>query len=74
MEGEIGHTMFFVSKGQLHVCVHQVEVARLGEGEFFGEVALYYNDGRRTATVSTITHCEVSIDAHSLLRVPTECR
>lgn len=65
MEGEIGSNMFFVSKGQLHVCVQQVEVARLGEGELFGEVAMYHNKGRRTATVSTITHCEVNIFLHS---------
>lgn len=59
MEGEIGSNMFFISKGQLHVSVKSIEVARLGEGEFFGEVAMYHNDGRRTATVGTITYCEV---------------
>lgn len=59
MEGEIGSNMFFISKGQLHVSVKSMEVARLGEGEFFGEVAMYHNNGRRTATVGTITYCEV---------------
>ncbi|GMH37815.1 hypothetical protein BSKO_05688 [Bryopsis sp. KO-2023] len=58
MEGEIGSTMFFISKGQLRVVVKDVEVARLCEGEFFGEVAMYHNKGRRTATVGTITYCE----------------
>lgn len=34
-------------------------VATLKSGNFFGEVALYHNKGRRTATVETLTYCEV---------------
>lgn len=34
-------------------------VAKIGEGRFFGEVALYSKFGRRIATVATLTYCEV---------------
>ncbi|GMH45263.1 hypothetical protein BSKO_13220 [Bryopsis sp. KO-2023] len=59
MEGEVGTRMYFINKGLLQVSVHGCTVATLKSGNFFGEVALYHNKGRRTATVETLTYCEI---------------
>jgi len=49
-EGEIGHELFLVSEGAVRVERSGGEVARLGPGEFFGELALMSGE-RRNATV-----------------------
>lgn len=43
------------------------QVALLGDGEFFGEVSLYHNRGRRTATVLTGTYCQIFSLAKSVM-------
>ncbi len=50
-EGEIGHELFLVSEGAVKVERAGGEVARLGPGEFFGELALMTGE-RRNATVT----------------------
>jgi Cyclic nucleotide-binding domain len=61
-EDQIGHEMYFVKRGQLHAFsektgkVYTVMVA----GSFFGEIALLY-DSRRTASVKTLTYCELFV-------------
>ena len=59
IEGELGTEMFFISKGKLKVLVKETQIGTLQEGDFFGEVAMYHNKGRRTATVIATTYCEV---------------
>ncbi len=49
-EGDIGHELFLVSDGEVKVERDGAEVARLGPGEFFGELALMSGE-RRNATV-----------------------
>jgi putative ABC transport system ATP-binding protein len=49
-EGEIGHELFLVSEGAVKVERSGDEVARLGPGDFFGELALMTGE-RRNATV-----------------------
>src|SRR5712692_7570925 len=49
-EGDIGHELFLVSEGEVKVERSGAEVARLGPGEFFGELALMSGE-RRNATV-----------------------
>jgi CRP-like cAMP-binding protein len=70
-EGEQGQSLFIVASGAVTVFVrnpvgHNVEVARLGEGEFFGEISLL--SGRpRTATVVAALPCELlELDKASL--------
>jgi putative ABC transport system ATP-binding protein len=49
-EGDIGHELFLVSEGEVKVERAGAEVARLGPGDFFGELALMSGE-RRNATV-----------------------
>jgi CRP-like cAMP-binding protein len=49
-EGDIGHELFMVSDGEVRVERAGHEVARLGPGEFFGELALM-SGAPRNATV-----------------------
>jgi voltage-gated potassium channel len=55
--GEPADAMFFIMSGEV-----EVEVAptpqRMGRGQFFGEIALL-RDTMRTATVTTVTECEL---------------
>lgn len=53
-EGATGYSFFVICDGEVVVTAHGDEIARLGAGEFFGELALL-GTGRRTATVATTT-------------------
>ena len=57
-EGEGGRTFVVIESGQATVSVHGKEVARLGAGSAFGEMALI-DKSSRTATVKAETnvHC-----------------
>ncbi len=74
--GEPADIMFFIMSGEVEVDV-QPRPRRLGRGEFFGEIGLL-SDMVRTATVTTVTECELLalqvadfrrlLDAHPDLR------
>jgi CRP-like cAMP-binding protein len=51
-EGATGYSFFVVRDGELAVTADGKEVASLGPGDFFGEMALL-GSGRRKATVTT---------------------
>jgi CRP-like cAMP-binding protein len=51
-EGTTGNAFFVIGEGEVSVSAGGTEVATLGPGEFFGELALL-RAGRRTATVTT---------------------
>jgi voltage-gated potassium channel len=51
-EGATGHSFFVLGEGEVTVTVDGDEIATLGSGDFFGELALL-SAGRRTATVTT---------------------
>jgi pyruvate,water dikinase len=53
-EGAGGAAFFVIESGEVVVTVHGDEVARLGRGDYFGEVALI-DEGARTATVTAVT-------------------
>ncbi|HZT88940.1 MAG TPA: ATP-binding cassette domain-containing protein [Stellaceae bacterium] len=53
-EGEVGEDFFLISAGEVAVVRHDREVARLGAGDFFGELALISGEPRN-ATVYAAT-------------------
>lgn len=61
-QGELGGSLFVIVRGEVAIVKEQgatrTEVSRLGEGEFFGEMALV-TDTPRVATVQAITEVEM---------------
>lgn len=55
--GELADAMFFIMSGELEADV-QPHLRRMGRGQFFGEIGLL-SDMVRTATVTTVTECEL---------------
>jgi uridine kinase len=53
-QGDEGEHMYFVLEGEAHMCRGAIEVARLGPGDQFGEVAILGHRAR-TATVQADT-------------------
>lgn len=53
-EGDFGGDFFVVEDGSFTVSAHGRQVATLGQGDFFGELALL-DRGHRTATVTAAT-------------------
>jgi CRP/FNR family cyclic AMP-dependent transcriptional regulator len=53
-EGEIGHEFFVIEDGSASVTKSGEEIALMGPGDFFGEIALLESP-RRTATVVATT-------------------
>jgi CRP-like cAMP-binding protein len=51
-EGTTGHSFFVIRDGEVTVTADGDEIATLGAGDFFGELALLAT-GRRTASVTT---------------------
>ena len=57
-EGERGIGLFMILEGECRVSIGGKTKARLGPGDFFGEVALL-DGGPRTATVSAVTQVKL---------------
>ena len=51
-EGDLGREFFVIVDGDVSVTRDGSEIRRLGPGDFFGEIALIYDNARRTATVT----------------------
>jgi voltage-gated potassium channel len=51
-EGAAGYSFFILTQGSAVVTFEGADLAALGPGDFFGEIAILGN-GRRTATVTT---------------------
>ena len=51
-EGDLGREFFVIVEGNVSVTQDGNEIRRLGPGDFFGEIALIYENARRTATVT----------------------
>jgi len=52
-EGEVGEELFLISEGEVEVDREGREVARLGPGDFFGELALMSGNPRNANVVAT---------------------
>jgi len=61
--GDTADGMYFIASGEVDVELPRKH-ARLGPGEFFGEIALLMPNPKRTANVVTVTTCD-------LLRLPS---
>jgi CRP-like cAMP-binding protein len=59
-EGAAGYSFFVLRDGAATVSIEGDEVRTLGAGDFFGELALL-GDGRRTATVTTVSPSRVLV-------------
>ena len=51
-EGDLGREFFVIVEGDVSVTQDGKEIRSLGPGDFFGEIALIYENARRTATVT----------------------
>ena len=54
-EGDLGREFFVIVEGDVSVMQDGNEIRRLGAGDFFGEIALIYDNARRTATVTAVS-------------------
>ncbi len=74
--GEVADSMFFITSGEVEV-TGPSWTATLGEGDFFGEVALV-RETPRTATVRALTQCRLLVlgaqDFRDLLEADPELR
>jgi CRP-like cAMP-binding protein len=59
-EGASGYSFFVLVEGSASVASEGTELATLGPGDFFGEVAIL-GDGRRSATVTTTSPAKVLV-------------
>jgi len=71
-QGDVGECMYFIQSGQVEVIRERdgkdVKLAELGQGEFFGEMALFEKGGR-SATVRPLGEVRVlSVDKRLFLR------
>ncbi len=66
-EGESAHAMYFIAAGEVEISFKgRQEPVRLGEGQFFGEVAVLRRT-RRSATVIALARTNLLVlDAHDL--------
>ena len=58
VEGQHGVGFFVIVSGSATVTIAGEEVATLGAGDYFGEVALLSDEGTRTATITADTELE----------------
>jgi CRP-like cAMP-binding protein len=56
-EGATGYSFFVISEGEAAVTAHGKEIASLGPGDFFGEMALLGPDRRRATMTTTSPTC-----------------
>jgi glucose-6-phosphate 1-dehydrogenase len=60
-EGEVGHEMYFLCRGQVEILDRDGKQLRvLGDGDFFGEIALLLSKPR-TASVRAVTPCDLFV-------------
>ena len=70
--GDLGNSMYFLSAGTVQVFSETGQLlAELGEGSFFGEIALLY-ETKRTASIRAKTFCDVNMLSRDKLDVLLE--
>jgi|tagenome__1003787_1003787.scaffolds.fasta_scaffold20880114_3 CRP-like cAMP-binding protein len=58
-EGDVGYVLFIIKSGEAEVSRGAEILRRLAPGDFFGEIAIVSEDGKRTATVTARTDVDV---------------
>jgi voltage-gated potassium channel len=58
---ERADAMYFIASGEVEIELGSTKSVRLGEGDFFGEMALLKEDTRRSATVSVSKTAELLV-------------
>ena len=53
MQGDNGDCLYLILRGSVDVQVHGIEIKRLFQGSFFGEIALIANIPRTATIIST---------------------
>lgn len=59
-KGEVAHSMYFIAMGEVEVDFGDGRSLRLGEGHFFGEIAVLQRS-RRTATVRAVAQTKLMV-------------
>ena len=72
-QGEPSRDLFYVLSGSVTVRIededgHELVLAYLNPGEFFGEIGLFGDDARRTAVVRAKTPCEIAQISYDRLK------
>ncbi|KAI9201830.1 uncharacterized protein BJ171DRAFT_516682 [Polychytrium aggregatum] len=60
-EGEEGYEMFFIRSGKVAIMKNESVLVELGPGSFFGEVALFDANCRRTADAQAATNVDLCV-------------
>ena len=76
-QGECADALFYLINGSVAVVLedekgHEIVLAYLNGGEFFGEIGLFAEDGHRSALVRARSECEVAQISYAKLRTLTE--
>jgi CRP/FNR family cyclic AMP-dependent transcriptional regulator len=77
-EGEAPNALFYIIKGSVTVLMndeegHEIILAYLGPGDFFGELCLFDDETRRSAWVRTRTGCDLATaDYQTTMRLMDE--
>jgi CRP/FNR family transcriptional regulator, cyclic AMP receptor protein len=66
-EGEFAHEFFVIEQGTAEVTHDDEAIARLGPGDFFGEVGIFASE-RRMATVTALSPMELIVLTSGALR------
>ncbi|UCF65125.1 MAG: cyclic nucleotide-binding domain-containing protein [bacterium] len=72
-QGEFGECMYVIQSGMVQVITHRLEgkevlIAELGEGDFFGEMALFEKEARSATVRAKGEVSLITIDKKTLLR------
>jgi CRP/FNR family cyclic AMP-dependent transcriptional regulator len=72
-QGDRADELFFICSGSVTVLLedekgHEIVLAYLNTGEFFGEIGLFADDGSRCALVRARTECEVAQISYAKLK------
>ncbi len=60
-QGDSADRAYFIQRGEVEVVREGRQVAKMGPGDYFGEMALLRPDARRTATVAALTQVELMV-------------